>query len=98
MKFFVKFEAFESIVGDEETKLLRKSVGEQIQKIQESGKLVEGEVFVGMRGGFFLFDNIDNAAELEDLLGLKMHEHFKMETHATISFEELGEFFEREEG
>ena len=40
--------------------------------------------------------DIDSPAELRELLGFTMLDHFHVETHPVITAEELAEFFERD--
>ena len=95
MEVFVKFEVFDTIYAQEDVLVLRQAVGSQIQQIQESGKLKEFRAFSDARGGFMLVD-IDSPAELRELLGFTMLDHFHVETHPVITAEELAEFFERD--
>ena len=92
MRIFVKAEAFETIISDEEVTRLRDAVGRQIKKIMGSGKLELGWVAADARSPMFIF-NVDSAAELRDLLGGVILDHCKVETHPITSFEELGKFF-----
>jgi hypothetical protein len=95
MEVFVKFEVFDTIYDREDVLALRQGVGRQIRQIQESGKLKEFRAFSDARGGFMLVD-IDSPAELRNLLGSPMVDHFRMETHPVITAEELAEFFEQD--
>ena len=92
MRMFVKAEVFETITTDEEVARLRDTVGQQIKKIMESGKLELGWVAVDARSPMFIF-NVDSAAEVLELLGGAFVDHFKIETHPIISLEELAKFF-----
>ncbi len=94
MRIFVKFEVFESVTGEDEVKLLREALGRQIQKAQNSGKLVEGGMFGDKRGGFLVLD-IDKSSDLYELLGGAILDSCHVESHPVLSFEELGEFFEK---
>jgi len=94
MRFFVKFEVFESVTGDDEVKLAREVLGRQIQKAQNSGKLVEGGMFGDKRGGFLVVD-IDKSSDLYELLGGAILDNCHVESHPVLSFEELGEFFKK---
>lgn len=95
MRFFVKFEVFESVTGDDEVKLAREVLGRQIQKAQNSGKLVEGGMFGDKRGGFLVVD-IDKSSDLYELLGGAILDNCHVESHPVLSFEELGEFFKKQ--
>jgi len=94
MRFFVKFEVVETLTGDDEVKLAREVLGRQIQKAQNSGKLVEGGMFGDKRGGFLVVD-IDKSSDLYELLGGAILDNCHVESHPVLSFEELGEFFKK---
>ena len=94
MRFFVKFEVFETVTGDAEVKRIREAAGSQIQKAQNSGKLVEGGMFGDKRGGFLLLD-LDKSSDLYELLGGAILDNCHIESHPVLSFEELAEFFKK---
>jgi len=94
MRFFVKFEMFETLTGDANVKRVREAVGPQIQQVQNSGKLVEGGMFGDKRGGFLVLD-IDKSSDLYELLGGAILDNCYIESHPVVSFKELGEFFEK---
>jgi hypothetical protein len=94
MRFFVKFEVFETVTGDAEIKRIREAAGRQIQQVQNSGKLVEGGMFGDKRGGFLVLD-IDKSSDLYELLGSAILDNCHIESHPVLSFEELGEFFKK---
>lgn len=95
MELFVRFRAFESITEPTAVQRLREQVSERIQRLQKSGKMVDARVFSDTRGGSMLLEATDGA-EVQDLLGTEILDNFYVETHPTLSFEELGEFFQRE--
>ena len=95
MRFFVKFEVFESVIGDDEVKRAREILGRQIQKAQNSGKLVDGGMFGDKRGGFLVLD-IDKSSDMYELLGGAILDNCHVESHPVLSFEELVEFFEKQ--
>src|ERR671933_796359 len=95
MEIFVKFEVFDTIYDREDVLALRQAVGRQLQQIQQSGKGKEICAFSDARGGFMLVE-VDSPAELRNLLGSAMLDHFHIETHPVTTIEELAEFFERE--
>ena len=95
MQVFVKFEVFETITNREEILQLREKVGKQLQKIQASGKMKAGSIFVDARGGFFLFD-VQSSEEVLDLLGSPFIDHCRIETHPLMSYQKLGEFFQKD--
>ncbi len=94
MRFLIKFEVFETVTGDAEVKRLREAFGRQIQQAQNSGKLVEGGMFGDKRGGFLVLD-IDKSSDLYELLGGAILDSCHVESHPVLSFEEVGEFFEK---
>ncbi len=94
MRFFVKFEIFETLTSESDVKLVREAAGRQIQLVQNSGKLVEGGMFGDQRGGFLVLD-IDKSSDLYELLGGAILDHCHIESHPVLSFEELGEFFKK---
>jgi hypothetical protein len=94
MRFFVKFEVFDSVTGDAEVMRVREAAGKQIQFIQDSGKLVEGGMFGDKRCGFLLLD-IDAASDIYELLGGAILDNCQIECHPVLSFRELGEFFQK---
>jgi hypothetical protein len=95
MDVFVKFEVFDTITDREEVLRVRQVIGQQMQKIQESGKVTQLRVFSDARGGFMVAD-IDSPEELFDLLGSAIIDHFHIETHPLITVEQLAEYFERD--
>ena len=95
MEVFVQFEVFDTIYDREDVLALRQAVGRQLQQIQQSGKVKELRPFADARGGFMLVD-VDSPAELRNLFGGAMLDHFHIETHPVTTVEELAEFFERD--
>jgi hypothetical protein len=94
MLMMVQFEAFETIVGERAIASLRSGVGKQIEVISKSGKLKGGAIFASKRGGFLLLEVADGN-EIIELLGAPIIDHFHIETMALISFEQLGQFFQK---
>ena len=92
MLMMVQFEAFDTIVGERAIDSLRRGVGAQIQVIAESGKLKGGAIYASKRGGFLLLE-VAEGAEILELLGAPIIDHFHVETIPLVSFEELGAFF-----
>ncbi len=92
MRFHVTVVSFDSITGKAEVEALQQTVGQKIQEIQQSGKLVSGGAFVDARGGYFVVD-VDSATELLKLLS-PLHDVCHIETHPIMSFEDLGAFFQ----
>ncbi len=92
MRFHVTVVSFDSITGKAEVEALQQTVGQKIQEIQQSGKLMSGGSFVDARGGYFVVD-VDSATELFKLL-VPLHDGTHIEAHPVISFESLGAFFQ----
>jgi len=92
MRFFVKFEVFETLTSESDVNRVREAAGRQIQLAQNSGKLVEGGMFGDKRGGFLVLD-IDKSSDLYELLGRAILDNCHVESHPVLSFEELAEFF-----
>jgi hypothetical protein len=95
MEVFVKFQVFDTITDREEVLRLRQVVGQQMQQIQESGKVTQLGIFSDARGGFMVAD-IDSSDDLFELFGAAMIDHFHIETHPLMTVEALAEFFERD--
>ena len=64
MQVFVKWEAFETITGDDEVQRLRAAVGKQVQHILKSGKSSAGGVFADGRAGFFVLEDFRPGLDL----------------------------------
>ena len=96
MKFFVKFTVYDSINTKEHIRTLRAGVGKKIEEFTNSDKFVDGAIFGGERGGYVIFE-VERFADVYDLLGGDIIDQFKLEVHPLISFEELGEFFAKDD-
>ena len=96
MRFLVTAHVLESIKGIEDNALI-KVVGKQIQEIVKSPKFVDGGIFAGRRGGFFVFD-VDRHAEISELLAPGIIQNFHTEVYPIMSFKEMGELFEKMKG
>jgi muconolactone delta-isomerase len=94
MEVFAKYEVRDTITDREQVLHLRQVVGAHIQRLFETGKVRASGVFVGARGGFFVFD-VDSADELFEML-VPIVDYWRMETHPLTSVEKLGEFFEKD--
>ena len=92
MRFHVTVISFDSIHGEAAVQETRQLIGQKIQEIQQSGKLVSGGAFVDARGGYVVLD-VDSAIELFKLL-VPIHDVAHIETHPVMSFEDLGAFFQ----
>lgn len=93
MRFLVIAKVFDTIISEQEAKRAKQIVGEKIQKLTNSGKLIEGGNYVDARAGFWLLD-VASASELWELL-FPLHECFHIETHPIQSWEELEKGFEK---
>ncbi len=93
MQIFVSFEAFDTIIGKEVTRL-RQEAGELMQRIMSSGNVTASGIFVDKRGGFFVLE-VESAEELMDLLNPTMVDNFHITTHPLMSVEKLGELFQK---
>jgi hypothetical protein len=92
MRFFVKAEAFESIVRYEDIKVAREDFAKQLHHIHESGKLVAGGIYADGRGGVFIL-SVDSAQELFHLLMPGIIEHFRIESRPLVTFDDLFSIF-----
>lgn len=93
MEMFVTFRAFESINEPKAVQHLREQVGERMQRLQKSGNMVDARIFADGRGGYMLLD-VDDGAHLQELLGGEILDHFRVESHPTVTFEGITRFFE----
>jgi muconolactone delta-isomerase len=94
MEVFAKYEVRDTITDREQVLHIRQVIGAHLQRIFESGKVRASGVFVGARGGFFVFD-VDSSDELFEML-VPIVDYVRMETHPLTSVEKLGEFFEKD--
>ena len=92
MLFHVAIEVHDAIVLDAD-KRLREVLGPQLQKVMESGKAQESGLFAGKRGGFFLL-NIDDPAELYEMLGPEIYGTCRVEAQPITPIEKAGELFQ----
>lgn len=93
MRMFVKIEAYDSVIAQEDIRRARAVVGEKIQAVMATGKVRSSGVFGDMRGGYFDLD-IDTAEEFNELVG-DLVDFARIETHPVASFESLAELFEK---
>lgn len=96
MRFFVKVSAFDSIVRDDDIRKTRRAFREKAEQIRESGKLVEGGAMADGRGGVFILE-VGSHSELLSLLAPQIVDHFEVDCHPLVSFDELMELFARQE-
>lgn len=95
MRYFVKATAFDTVVRDDDIARTRHAFGAKVRQIKESGKMVEGGVLADGRGGVFIFD-VDSHQELMGLLAPQLVDHFNVECHPLVSFEDLMDLFKRQ--
>ena len=88
MRFFVKVEAFESIIRNEDIKLARADFARQLHHIHESGKMAAGGIFADGRGGVFII-SADSAQDLFHLLLPGIIDHFHIESRPLITVDDL---------
>jgi hypothetical protein len=93
MRILVILKAFDTIISEQEVMRLRQTVGEKMQELTNSSKLIETGNFVDARAGFFLLD-VASSTELWELL-FPLHDFGHIETHPIQSWEELGEGFKK---
>jgi hypothetical protein len=89
MRFMAIFRVREAIVG-EMVPAVQQSIGAEVQKLLGTGKVTDSGVFVDDRAGFALM-NLDFAEELFELIS-GLQDVAKLEVHALIGFERLGQF------
>jgi hypothetical protein len=92
MLFLVIAEAYESIVGDNVTRL-RNDVATAVKRIEASGKLEAGGVLIGRRK-LYLVLKVDRPEEVLELLGGELMDNMRCEVYPTASLGALGQFFE----
>lgn len=93
MLFHVAIEVHDAIVLDAD-KRLREVLGPQMQKVMESGKVEASGLLTGKRGGFFLL-NIDEPADLYELLGPEIYGTCQVEAQPVTPMEKAGELFQK---
>lgn len=69
-------------------------IGQQIQRIMDSGKMIEGRQFADGRGQFFLIE-VNNEVDLLQLLNRGILDSCYVKSHPILSFKELFDFFEK---
>ena len=93
MRFLITTKVFETIQNAPDLKRQAELVDEQIKRIVNSGKLVEGGQFADSRGHFFLID-VENEKEMLQLLNRGLLDSCYIESHPIVSFKDLFDFFE----
>jgi hypothetical protein len=78
----------------DDDKRVREALGPQLQRVMQSGKVREGGVLGGKRGGFFLVD-IDAPEEIYELFGAEMFANGKMEAYPVTPLDKIAELFQR---
>ena len=94
MQIFVQFIAFDTITAVQDVVNLRRLASEQFGRLKESRKLVSSGIFCDARGGYLVLD-VQDSAEVLDLLGSGIVDHFHITTHPLVSLEQIGEFFRK---
>jgi len=89
MKFLITIKLFETITGSDIVRV-QQEMGEQLQYMLGTGKVVVNGTFVDARGGFFVVD-IDEEEDFFDLLGTAILDNFHVETHPVVPFEQVVE-------
>ncbi len=78
----------------DDDKRLREVLGPQLQQVMESGKVEASGLLTGKRGGFFLI-NIDEPAELYDLLRPEIYGTCRVEAQPVTPVQKAGELFQK---
>jgi hypothetical protein len=91
MQMFVKIKVFDTLPGPADLQV-REIVGAQIGKIMRSGKVASSGIFTDQRGGYFIL-NLQNGAEMMDLLDFPILTNCQVESHPVMSVEDLQKFF-----
>lgn len=92
MRFHVTFRSFDNITGENEIQRHRRRIGEKIQQFKDSGKMVDGAVFLDQRAAYCIFD-VDSEEELFRLI-TPMQDFSHVEMHPLVSFETMQNFFQ----
>lgn len=92
MKFLVLLESFETITDDGEVQEMRRRIGEKVEELEASGRVLEKGVFADRRGAFFLME-ADSGAELARLF-YPAHDFSRIDARPVYSFQELRALFE----
>ncbi len=94
MRFLVQIETYDTIAGREGDRQVRDVVGPQLQRVMESGKVVEAGFLTDRRGAFFLVD-IDAAEELYALFGPEIYGHFRVQASPVAPLEKGADLFQQ---
>ena len=94
MKYYVRWEVLDSLV-EEDIAHTKGEFQRQIEKIEKSGKMTDGGVLLGIRGGYFIVE-IDKPAELLHLLGPAIWDNCHVETYPVLTYGELGVYLKTE--
>jgi len=95
MKYFVKWEVFDTI-AEQDMVGMKADFAKQLEHIENSRKMNDGGVLLGIRGGYFLLD-IDKPAELLDLLGPVIWDNCHIESFPVVSYKEISEYLRKTE-
>ena len=94
MRFLVTTKVFETIQNASDLQRHATLIDQQIRKIMDSGKMIEGGQFADGRGHFFLIE-VDNERELLETLNRGILDTCHIESHPIVSFKDLFDFFEK---
>jgi len=95
MKYFVKWEVFDTI-SEHDMAGMKSEFASQLEFIEKSGKMKDGGVLLGIRGGYFVLD-IEKPAELLNLLGPAIWDNCHVDSHPVITLKEIGEYLKTTE-
>lgn len=94
MRLFVKATVFETIHRDDDVKAVREMFRDGVNRMKQSGHLVDMGIFADGRGGYMILD-VESAEEMFDLLGGgRLVDRLHLESHPVVSFEALERMFE----
>ncbi len=94
MQVLVTATVLDTITLDEDRRLRNEVVGPRLPQIMDSGKVLASGIFSNKRGGFFLMD-VDDIAELYDLLGPEFYANFEVVVQPILPIERVGELFQK---
>ena len=94
MKYFVKWEVMDSLTESVIAET-NEHFNKQIGLIRKSGKMVDGGLLLGIRGGYFIFD-IKEPGELLHLLGPAMWDNCHITSFPIVSYDELSKYLASE--
>ena len=89
MRFLIVIRLFDTITSAEIVRI-QQEMGEQLQYMLGTGKVVANGTFVDARVDFFVVDS-DEEEDFFDLLGTAIFDNFLVETHPVVPFEKVVE-------